>query len=318
MPVKKFRSPQDELTVRLLYLKLTNIRCFFRIPVDRHKAEKVNFSLGNVLFGLIAVKRFLKIALLICVLSSRAFSQILVGPVVGGNYSWTSFADKDLRDTYKVGGVFGYHAGAQLSFKVRKRFFLHSALIYSTKGRNMKSTEDAQFEYKTQYTFIEMPVAYAVDFKARLGNSKEFKYFFGLGPNISYWLGGKGTLANSDLKEEHIDKLLYKIVYGGVTSDAAADTEMVVERPNKLQLGLNVVAGLVFEPADRQRVMVTLRYELGHTYLGKSDGVIANTYFKDPLQSTNQGIRLSIAYLYDLKTDDRNKGKSTIDRRHPR
>lgn len=261
------------------------------------------------------MKIFLKIVLLICVLSNPVFSQILVGPVVGGNYSWTSFADKDLKDTYNVRGVFGYHAGAQLSFKVRKRFFLHSALIYSTKGRTMKSTEDAQFDYKTQYTFIEMPVTYAVDFKARLGNSREFKYFFGLGPNISYWLGGKGTLANSDLKEEHIDKLSYKIVYDGVTTD---DNEMMVERPNKLQLGLNAVAGLVFEPADRQRVMITLRYELGHTYLGKSDGVIANTYFKDPLQSTNQGVRVSIAYLYDLKTDDRNKGRSTIDRKHPR
>ncbi|MEO8471717.1 MAG: hypothetical protein ABI477_05965 [Chryseolinea sp.] len=64
--------------------------------------------------------------------------------------------------------------------------------------------------------------------------------------------------------------------------------------------------------------MVTLRYELGHTYLGKSDGNFNQTYFQDPLQSTNQGFRISVAYLYDLKTSDRNKGRSTIDKKHPK
>ena len=264
------------------------------------------------------MKTFLQITLLIIVLSAPAHSQILVGPVAGGNFSWTSFADKDLRSYYKVRGVSGYHAGAQLSFRVRKRFFLHSALIYSTKGRSMKLSEDEQFNYTTTYTFIEMPTAYAVDFKARLGESKEFKYFFGIGPNISYWLGGRGTLTNSDLKEEHIDRLSYRIRFDQASGDANQDNEMIVERANRLQLGLNLVAGLVLEPADRQRLMITARYEWGHTYLAKQDGVFANTYFKDPLQSTNQGFRLSVAYLYDLRNADRNKGRSTIDKRNPK
>ncbi|MEO5980345.1 MAG: hypothetical protein ABIS36_22090 [Chryseolinea sp.] len=34
---------------------------------------------------------------------SVAHGQILVGPVAGGNYSFTSFGDKDLKSLYKVG-----------------------------------------------------------------------------------------------------------------------------------------------------------------------------------------------------------------------
>jgi hypothetical protein len=64
--------------------------------------------------------------------------------------------------------------------------------------------------------------------------------------------------------------------------------------------------------------MFSIRYELGHSYLAKSDGEFANTYFSEPLKSRNQGFRISLAYLYDLKTEERKKGKSTIDRRRPK
>ncbi len=100
--------------------------------------------------------------------------------------------------------------------------------------------------------------------------------------------------------------------------DESSTEEMLVERPNRLLFGLNFVGGIVVEPAPRQRVMLTLRYELGHTYMAKSDGELESSYFLDPLQSRNRGFRVSLAYLYDLKTEERNKGKSTIDRRSPK
>jgi len=255
--------------------------------------------------------------ILFALFSQQAVAQVLVGPVVGGNYSWAAFANKDLKDTYKTGGVFGFHAGGQLSFRVKKRFFLHTQLVYSTKGRTLKSNYEQQFSFSAKYNFIEMPIVYSIDFKVKTNNSREFKYFLGVGPNISYWLGGKGSISDGNLKENNIDKLDYKIAFKSA-DEPQADNEMVVTEPNRFQLGLNIAAGLVFEPADRQRVMLTLRYELGHTNLAKSTGTVNQTYFQDPLQSRNQGFRVSIAYLYDLKTADRNRGKSTIDKRKPK
>ncbi|MEP6736413.1 MAG: outer membrane beta-barrel protein [Chryseolinea sp.] len=180
---------------------------------------------------------------------SVAHGQILVGPVAGGNYSFTSFGDKDLRSLYKVRGVYGYHVGGHLAFQVRKRFFLHASLVYSTKGRDLTDDEHG-VKSRSQYNFIEMPVAYTVDFKIKTGTSREFKYFLGIGPNISYWLGGKGRLKDANLLEDNISELHYKI---SLKENSGSQNEhtMNVSAPNRTQFGLNFVAGLAFEPADR-------------------------------------------------------------------
>lgn len=250
-------------------------------------------------------------------LTISAFSQILVGPVAGANYSWTSFSDKDLKDAYRLNPVVGYHVGGHLAFKVRKRFFLHTSVLYATKGRILEGKLDPELKNSVRYNYIDVPISYTVDFKGKIGKSKEFKYFVGIGPNVSYWLNGKGKLHYTDF-EDNPQELHYKIVFKKLPEDQAAD-EMNVEKPNRLQLGLNLIAGLVVEPAPRQRIMVSIRYELGHSYLAKTNGIFqADTYFQDPLQSRNQGFRISLAYLVDLKVEDRKKGRSNIDKRKPK
>jgi hypothetical protein len=249
--------------------------------------------------------------------SNSTHGQILVGPVAGANYSWTAFSDKDLKRAYRAVPVFGFHVGGHLSFKVQKRFFLHTSLLYSSKGRILEGKLDGKLRNSVTNNFIEMPISYTVDFKGKIGRSKEFKYFLGIGPNISFWLNGKGTLYNSDLEEGNFGERSYRVVFNSTSENQAVD-EMTIEEPNRFQLGLNLVAGMVLEPAPRQRVMLSVRYELGHTYLGKTDGNFLNTYYQDPLQSRNQGFRVSLAYMIDLKTEERKKGKSTIDKRKNR
>lgn len=251
---------------------------------------------------------------LVLILNVPSYSQLLVGPEVGVNYSWTSFRDKDLKEVYKMSPVPGFHVGGHLAFKVRNRFFLHTSLLYATKGRVLNGKLDGLLKNSARYNYIDMPINYTVDFRGKIGKSKEFKYFLGIGPNISYWLGGRGKLYNSELEEDNVGELSYKIKFNKSESGQASD-EMRVEDPNRLQLGLNLMAGMVFEPWYKQRFMFSVRYELGHTYLAKSDGNFLGTYFSDPLKSRNQGFRISLSYLVDLKTEERKKGKSTIDKR---
>jgi hypothetical protein len=160
-----------------------------------------------------------------------------------------------------------------------------------------------------------MPIVYAVDFRGRLGGGKEFKYYFGIGPNISYWLGGKGKLYNSDL-DESADfasrELEYKIAFRQDAGDATPD-RMNVAEPNRVQLGLNIASGIVLEPQANQRILLMLRYELGHSFLSKNgNGTFTPTYYQDVLQSRNKGIRLSVSYMLDLRVENRKRGKSTI------
>lgn len=242
-------------------------------------------------------------------------AQVYVGPIAGGQLSWTKFDDSKYSDAYAVKPRWGWHAGANVSMKVRNRFFLHTSIIYSTKGRKIEGQQDRLLTNVSRYNFIEVPVVYAVDFRGRVGNGKEFKYYLGIGPNISYWLGGKGKLYNSDLAESADyaqGDLAYRIVFRGADGEGSAG-QMNVAEPNRIQLGLNLATGLVLEPQPHQRILLLLRYELGHSFLSRdSNGTFLPTYYQDVLQSRNKGIRLSISYMIDLRTEDRKRGKSTI------
>ena len=253
---------------------------------------------------------------------------------MGPQLSWTTFDDKDYKQIYKSKPVFGFHAGMNVSFRVRKRFFLHTALIYSTKGKVIEGKDviapqvsaehlrkyiDPQLINKVTYRYIELPILYTYEIKMHTKKNKEFKWYFGAGPNISYWMGGKGTLFNSDLDESHSPTIDYKIVFDK-DINTLKDDQMNVAEPNRLQLGLNFSAGLVFEPMGYQKVMITMRYELGHSFFSKAgtgDFLMTSSYV-DVLSARNQGIRLSLAYLVDMKVEDRKKGKSTMRHRKMR
>jgi hypothetical protein len=248
-------------------------------------------------------------------ISIECSAQLHIGPIAGGNLSWVSFAERDNKDIYKVKPVIGYHAGLHSAFQVRKRFFLHTSLIYSTKGKVIEGKVDERLKNTVRYNFLEMPIVYTVDFKGKFGkNGKEFKYFMGIGPNVSYWLGGKGDIYNINFEEANVGEQSYKIKFNK-SVDEVAENEMAVEDPTRLQLGLNFQVGMDLEPQPGHRLIVALRYELGHSNFSKtSNGVLANTYYQDLLQSRSQGIRFSVAYLFDTKIDKRKKGRSTIKR----
>lgn len=244
-------------------------------------------------------------------------AQVYIGPVAGGQISWTKFDNKDLYDSYGIKPVWGFHAGATVSMKVRNRFFLHTSFLYSTKGRVVEGKEDLLLRNKVTYKYIEVPIVYAVDFRGKIKGTKEFKYYLGLGPVISYWLGGKGKLYNSDLEEstEFTSDMSYSIVFKKDPATLASN-EMNVAEPNRIQLGLNIATGLVLEPGVNQKILFMIRYELGHSFLSRtSNGTFSPTYYEDVLQSRNQGLRASVSYLIDLRVDDRKKGKSTIKRK---
>jgi hypothetical protein len=61
--------------------------------------------------------------------------------------------------------------------------------------------------------------------------------------------------------------------------------------------------------------MLTARYELGHSFYSRtSNGTFKQTVeYEDIMQVRNQGLWISLAYLIDLKVDQRKRGKSTID-----
>jgi hypothetical protein len=239
---------------------------------------------------------------------------IRVGLKGGIQSSWVKYDDSAMLDTVSVNPLIGFAAGAAIAFKVKNRYFLHTEIIYSTKGKVLKGKIDPDFKDRVIYQFIEVPVLYSMHFKGSVGD-KKFKWYAGAGPCISYWLGGKGTVNSGDISE-YLDPIKYKLKFGVREDHSRADI-VYINNAKRLQFGLNVGLGMVLEPITNHKVMLDLRYELTHTRMGKRIGhdYLLPADFDDNMKSRNSTLRISLLYLleYNLDPKERNKGKSTIE-----
>jgi hypothetical protein len=265
---------------------------------------------------------FLIILTFFCAESS---AQVLVGPVISGHTGWLKYKDSGVKDVaFKVKPSWGYSVGASVSFRVRKRFFLQTSILYTRKSKILKGIEesdqsDGDFSNEMKLNFLEMPILYTAEFKGKLGkkSNREFKWYLGAGPTISYWLGGKGVLSDGDLLENHPNNnpFSYKITFNKKYEDVKRG-EMNVDDPNRIQLGLNLSAGLILEPVGFNKIMIAMRYEFGHSFLSRTNdgffGGFDGLHYSDELQVRMRTINLALHYYIDLKTDQRSKGKSTI------
>src|SRR5688500_18602653 len=227
-----------------------------------------------------------------------------------------------MKDGLKIHPGFGYNVGASVSFRVRKRFFLQTSVLYSRKVKKIEEKQidsfyDADFSNELKLNYLEMPILYTAEFKGKLGkkSNREFKWYLGVGPTVSYWLGGKGVLTDGDLLELNVNSLPYKVTFDK-NKEEVKRGEMNVDDANRIQLALNVSTGLILEPVGFNKIMVALRYEFGHSYISPtSDGYFGgfdgDLYYTDELQIRMHTLNLSLQYFIDLKTDQRNKGRST-------
>lgn len=249
----------------------------------------------------------------------QAHSQVLIGPVVGGQITSIRYDKDNFEGLYSAEPVFGFHVGASLSFRVQKRYFLQTSLMYAQRGKVIRGIQDPLLNNRVTYNYIDMPILYTMEFKSRVGMDKEYKWYLGAGPHISYWMGGRGVLASTDLNENLVNPpdytLPYKITFRE-NPEVINENEMNVSDPNRFQFGLMLSAGLVFEPVREQRFMLSARYLFGHSYFSRtSDGIFGLPgieYYEDDLQVRNQEFSLSLHYFIDTKIEERNKGKSTL------
>jgi hypothetical protein len=265
-------------------------------------------------------KGFIVSLLFLAFLSTDSLAQVLIGPVAGTNVGWVAYDS----GAYDVKPTLGFNVGASISFRVRKKFFLQSSLLFSRKVKSITEKKgpgsDADFSNVTKLNYLEMPILYTAEFKGKLGKKsiREFKWYLGLGPTVSYWLGGKGVISDGDLLEANIKSQSYKITFDTHNGDIRRD-EMYVKDANRIQLAINISAGLILEPVGLNKFMISMRYEFGHSYLSPSnhgkfgvmDEIILANPYQDNLKARVHTLNFALNYFIDMNTDQRNKGKST-------
>lgn len=239
---------------------------------------------------------------------------IRAGFTAGAQLSWVRLDDSSFRDSVSISPVPGFRVGGVLSFKVKDRYFLHTEYVYSQKGKIARGKIDDQLKDEVTYRYLEVPILFTMHFKGTIGKDRQFKWYVGAGPNISYMLGGKGTIASGELKEDGVDKLDYKIYFENRPDNTLYSGNVYYPVVNRFQFGLDVGAGLLLEPFEGHKVMIDLRYGFDQTRISRD----ANADYQRPadyddnLRQRNRSIRASVIYLleYNLDKKERNKGKS--------
>jgi hypothetical protein len=236
-----------------------------------------------------------------------ANAQVLIGPVVGGQVNFFTYDDKSYKELYSVRPSVNYHAGLSVALRIHKTFFLQASFLYTERKKIMMGEVDPLFSHEMKNRFIDVPILFTKEVKAKLGADRYYKWYLGLGPNISYWLGGKGNFRNSELNENGVNPPNYDLPYAVTFNSNGQVTQgkMNVAQPNRYQLGLNFSGGLIFEPENLNKFMITARYQMGHTFMSeksKGDFGINEVVYQEDLRFRNHSVSLSLYYFIDLKT----------------
>jgi hypothetical protein len=180
---------------------------------------------------------------------------------------------------------------------------------------------DAQFQNRFVMRYIELPITYMVEFDHKIGKeaagfNRDFKWFFGGGPVVSYWMSSRGKFQSENTFLDGRRPLEYKVRFSpvpeGIVGGNSKTEFMYLPGANRVQFALSATAGFSLQPIGYQKIIVALTAEIGQTLLSKK-GV---GYFPtSPLDLENfktyvNTLRLSATYLFDLKIEDSRRGKS--------
>lgn len=253
--------------------------------------------------------KILILGLIFTPLATHTHAQyFMAGPKAGIQVSGTRYQLKSANELFNTELKIGFNAGLEFNIPLIEHFNLNPEVNYTQRGRKVKAIETS-WTMNEIHHFVEMPLIlnYQADAHIKkIGPFEDigpFTWFLGIGPNISYFLGGSGTL---ETQSGNVD---YKISFGGNESDYEYITFSEV---NRWQWGLDFNIGLISPLKNNKKLVTTLRFTYGHTQMGAENGSSMPILgFTDNLKHGYRVLNLSFAYLYGLDVGLLRKGKST-------
>lgn len=236
-------------------------------------------------------------------LPTKGLGQLRLGPKAGIQLGRTVYDKEAYRQVYSSGFRPGMQAGAVLNYKVNHLYSLHTELFFSQKGKRSKSrAEDVEYTFhKALYNYLDLPFLLRLSKHKDMGKYK-LEFYLNVGPSLNYWLGGGGSIENSEyIALTGSTKNRYRVVF---KEPAKGDLQKTyIEDANRMQMSLDFGGGVIFDLGGGKAIMVDLRNSLGlgKTYMGKEDSGNYGIYsYTDSFESVNHVFGLSVAYLIDI------------------
>ena len=252
------------------------------------------------------------ILLIICMIAMANVTyaqKYSVGLRAGGSLNWASFRDKYQKDTFSVKPSSGFTLGALVGFPLKNNYSVIIEGGFSQKGRKLK--DETLLENHSTYRFAEGSLLLRKAYKIHLGENIPAEWFFNIGPEVGYWLSGKGYFTAGG------PKYPYRIEF-----DKTPDGDMgqlYYNSANRMFFALSLGVGLKAPLKNNTAISTELRFVSGHTNLGNNkyeyptrEWYSSLLNYNDTLRMNLKVISLSVAYTYDFDKKEARKGKSTL------
>lgn len=232
-----------------------------------------------------------------------------LGVKAGPSISWMYYGDSDNRSTYDSKAKLGYFGSGLIIFPMKKEYSCVIEGGYAQRGRVVEYGNGA-YRNDADYNFAEGSLLLRKAFPFRLSKNVRAKMFVNIGPRVSYWLSGKGTIGSTS-NDGQAYTAVFEQEYTGLI-----DFKMYHNNVNRWLFGLDIGVGMQAPIKATQNVLVELRFTSGHTYFGSSEADNAYNFinFQDNLRSNEKILSLSVAYTFDIDLKLAKKGHSTKDK----
>ncbi|HEY5824846.1 MAG TPA: porin family protein [Cyclobacteriaceae bacterium] len=230
-----------------------------------------------------------------------------MGLKLGPSLTWSDFADKEAKQNFNTEPKVGYLIDGIISFPLKNNYSFFSEFGFKQTGRIIKFNDDT-WENNATYRFIDLSMALRKSFKVRIKKDVSTRCFVNIGPNINYWLAGKGKVETKALGSD------YEVVF-----DREPDANFrnnYMNNVNRWLYGMDIGVGTDANITKTQRLLFELRFTYGHTYIGKktASSTIDLLGFQDNLKSNFKTLTFTACYFFDFDMRKSKFGKSTKDR----
>lgn len=219
--------------------------------------------------------------------------QAFFGFKAGGNANAITYDQDTYKKFYNTSIGFGYTGGVVFLYENKEKYGLYTEFLYTQIAKKINS--DAN-DYETQaarYNYLDVPIMFRIKFEDRY-----FDWFLMLGPQLSYWLGGKGEFEVYDPSRDEYVTYPYQVNFGEVQPET---NYLNVADANRLQLSFTIGGGLIWKLQNANYISFDARFALGNTYVGGYEaGSLPNVGLVDNLEYTNNVLTLSAVYYFDI------------------
>jgi hypothetical protein len=264
----------------------------------------------DLIFSFILKSRFLLVCLVWFSFPTVVYSQIMAGPKLGINLSSVDYRDSKYYDGFNVLPVPGFNVGGVANIRVNDIFSLQTEIFYSREGKAIYGINKDFQNHLATYHFLRFPILFRYTLNAPAFNSR---FYVNIGPNISRWLGGSGSVKALDFQDVFQDSRLEYIIRfspGDLTYDKV---DLFMESPIKWHLGMDFGGGYIYDLSKKHKFFIDFRYLYGHSFYGRdTDITFTLEDYSDTFQSSPQVFSVSFGYIYDIDLFAWAKGKSTL------